>query len=443
MDYIPHTVEEINRMLQVIGVKSLEDLFVDIPPHLRLSRRLDLPGSLSEQELAQEIKVLSGKNRIPSLCLMGAGAYNHYIPAVVRHVISRSEFYTAYTPYQPEISQGILQAIYEYQTMILELTGMEVTNASMYDGATAMAEACLMALKARGTSRVVVSRAVHPEYRSVLKTYVGTNNYDVQEVPFDKEGRTDLRVLTNVLDHEVAVVVIQSPNFFGVIEDMAAIAHLTRERKISLCYTFTEALSLAFLKPPGDWGVDFVAGEGQSFGIPMNYGGPSLGILATTREFLRRIPGRIVGATKDREGNRGFVLTLQTREQHIRREKATSNICSNEALCALAACVYLSLMGKNIMKLARLNFEKAHYLADQLSKLKGWKLSFPTPFFNEFTLQVPDMPSVVEALSQEGILPGYVLNRDYPELASDLVFCVTEVVTREDMDKVVSILRRV
>lgn len=443
MDFIPHTPDEIKQMLNVIGVKQIDDLFADIPAPLRLTQPLNLPPQLSEQELYSEMVALSEKNRLPSLCLMGAGAYHHYVPAAVKHILSRSEFYTAYTPYQPEISQGILQAIYEYQSMILTLTGMDVTNASMYDGATAMAEACLMALKARGGARVIASRAIHPEYRGVLRTYARANGVEIKEAPFDAQGRMDLRALESLIDKETTVIVVQSPNFFGVIEDVGAVSEVARKKGVDVCYTFTEALSLAFLKAPAFWGVQFVAGEGQSFGIPMNFGGPYLGILATKGEFIRRMPGRIVGATRDAEGNRGFVLTLQAREQHIRREKATSNICSNETLCALAAAVYLSLLGKNLSELARLNFHKAHYLARELTNLRGWKRTFPSPFFNEFAVQVPDAGAVVEALSEKGIMPGYVLEKDYPELKGAMVFCITETVTRQDMDKVVSILKQV
>ncbi|HOJ51197.1 MAG TPA: aminomethyl-transferring glycine dehydrogenase subunit GcvPA [Syntrophales bacterium] len=443
MDYIPHTPEDIRHMLQTIGVESVDELFGDIPSGLRLMQPLNLPPPLTEQELACEIAAMSERNKVPYVCLMGAGSYNHYIPAVVRHIIGRSEFYTAYTPYQPEVSQGILQALYEYQTMILRLTGMEVTNASMYDGATALAEACLMALRAKGGSRIVVSRAIHPEYREVVKTYATANGYEVREAPIDPEGRTDARALEALMDREVAILAVQSPNFFGVLEDMAGLAEMAHQKGVLVCYVFTEALSLAFLQPPGCWGVDFVAGEGQSFGIPMSFGGPSLGILATTQAFLRRMPGRIVGATKDEKGERGYVLTLQAREQHIRREKATSNICSNETLLALAAVAYLSLLGRSLRELALLNFHRAHYLARRLSLLKGWQMTFASPFFNEFTIQAPDVRAVVERLSQEGILAGYVLNDDYPELKGGIVFCVTEMVSRRDLDEVVSILSRI
>jgi len=442
LDFIPHTPEDIREMLTVIGVERVEELFSDIPLHLRLSRLLDLPSPLTEQELTRKMEAIREGNRLPGLCLTGAGAYHHYIPAAVRHLIGRSEFYTAYTPYQAEISQGILQAIYEYQTMVLSLTGMEVTNASMYDGATAMAEACLMAIKMNNLPQIIVSRAVHPEYRKVLMTYAGAYGCEVKEAPFGGDGRTDLRALETLVGKETAVLVIQNPNFFGVLEDLAALCQLKRMKGVLLSVVFTEALSLALLKSPGQMGADLVAGEGQSFGIPLNYGGPYLGILAATRAFIRRMPGRIVGATKDGEGKRGYVLTLQAREQHIRREKATSNICSNETLCALAASIYLSLMGKNLKKLAELNVKRAHYLMKRLSELKGWGRMFNTPFFNEFVMRTPDSREVMERLQGAGVMGGYPLDGDYPELKGGIIFCVTEMVTRREMDWVVSLLER-
>jgi glycine dehydrogenase subunit 1 len=378
---------------------------------------------------------------IPAVTLTGAGAYHHFIPAVVGHVISRSEFYTAYTPYQAEISQGILQAIYEYQTMIARLTGMQVANASMYDGASAMAEAAVLAAKTLNRTRIVVIRSVHPEYRQVVKTYAWANGYEVIETPYEKSGRINRDALLQAVDDRTAAVLIQTPNFFGIVEDIASIASDVHAKGALLVSGFTEATSLGILKPAGDMGADFVVGEGQAFGNPMNFGGPYLGIFASTNKFLRKIPGRLAGATVDKEGKRGFVLTLQTREQHIRRERATSNICSNEALCALAAAVYLVSLGKNLKKLAELNIRKAQYLKQRLSEIEGWEVVFPAPVYNEFVVRCPDPKAANQKLQAKGIIGGYELEKDYPELKNSLLFCATEMLSREDMDRIISIVR--
>jgi glycine dehydrogenase subunit 1 len=383
---------------------------------------------------------LAAKNRVPALTLRGAGAYHHYIPAVVGHVVSRSEFYTAYTPYQAEISQGILQGIYEYQTMIAGLTGMQVANASMYDGASALAEAAVLAAKTLGKDRIVMVRSIHPEYRQVVRTYAWANGYEVVETPFAQSGGLDREALLDSVDDRTAAVLVQSPNFFGVIEDLAAVERDVHAKGAWLVAGFTEALSLGLLKPAGEIGADIVAGEGQSFGNPLNFGGPYLGIFAAQGKLLRKIPGRLAGATVDREGRRGFVLTLQTREQHIRREKATSNICSNEALCALAAGVYLASLGKNLHKLAWLNVQKARYLKEKLSALPGWSPVFDGPVFNEFAVRCPDPAGANAKLERNGIVGGYEAGRDYPELSDVLIFCATEMVTKEQMDRVAGIL---
>ncbi len=441
MDYIPHTPEDIRRMMSAIGIASVAELFEDIPEKYRLKRFLDLPPSLSEQEISGLMKDYAARNVVPSMILKGAGAYNHYIPAVVGHVISRSEFYTAYTPYQAEISQGILQAIYEYQTMIARLTGMRVANASMYDGASAMAEAAVLAAKTLNRNRIAVIRSVHPEYRQVVKTYAWSNGYEVTEIPYGQNGQLDPKALADGVDQHTAAVLLQSPNFFGVVEDCAAIASIVHSRGALLVSGFTEATSLGILKPPGEAGADFVVGEGQALGNPLNYGGPYLGIFAATEKFLRKIPGRLVGATVDQEGKRGYVLTLQTREQHIRRERATSNICSNEALCALAAAVYLVSLGKNLRKLAALNVHKTQYLMKQLLKIPGWEPIFSGPVYNEFAVRCPDPQAVNGKLRREGIVGGYELAKDYPEREGGMLFCATEMLSREDMDRVAEILR--
>jgi len=440
VNFVPHTPADVEEMLRVIGVTSVDDLFADIPSTARLTRELALPPALSEQDLATTLAAISRENQIPQVCLLGAGAYRHYIPAVVRHLMSRSEFVTAYTPYQAEISQGILQALYEYQTMILQLTEMEVTNASLYDGATATAEACLMATRARHHGRIVVSRALHPTYRAVLRTYGHAQGWEICEVPYDSDGRTDMTSLEELVNAETAVVVVQSPNFFGVIEHLAPLVALAHERGALFCSVVTEALSLGLLVPPGRLGVDFVAGEGQSLGLPVSYGGPYLGILATRQTFLRRMPGRIVGATTDATGKRGFVLTLQAREQHIRRERATSNICSNETLCALAAAIYLAYMGKGLYDVARENARRARYLASRLEELAGWRRLFSAPFFNEFVMEVPDVALSQERLARAGMMGGYVLADTYPELSRHILFCVTEMTPLAALDQVVTLL---
>jgi len=441
MDYCPHTPDDIAQMQSAVGIASIHELFVDIPEKFRLHAKLDIPAALSEQETIVAMSDIAGKNKLPQFTLTGAGAYSHFIPAVVGHIVGRSEFYTAYTPYQAEISQGILQAIYEYQTMIAHLTGTEIANASMYDGASAMAEAAVLCAKMSNRTKIIIARSVHPEYRQVVNTYSWANGYTVVETPYASSGQIDLNALQKELDDQVAAVLVQSPNFFGVIEDIAPISEAAHQKGALLVAGFTDGTSLGILKPAGVSGADFVVGEGQSFGNPLNYGGPYLGIFAAQEKFLRRIPGRLVGATIDKNGKRGFVLTLQTREQHIRREKATSNICSNEALCALAAGVYLAALGKNLKRLAELNIYKTQYLKNKLLKIKGWKEIFSAPVYNEFVLRCPDARQVNEKLQASGIIGGYELQKYYPELENTLLFCATEMLSKEDMDRVVAILK--
>ena len=441
MDYCPHTPEDIAQMKVAIGVGGVEELFADIPDKFRLKGIPDMPPALSEQETVDLMRSIGARNQVPRVTLTGAGAYAHYIPAVVNHIVGRSEFYTAYTPYQAEISQGVLQAIYEYQTMIAHLTGTEIANASMYDGASAMAEAAVLCAKMSDRTKILMARTVHPEYRRVLQTYAWANGFTVEEIPYAPSGQLDMAKLQAVLDKQVAAVVIQSPNFFGCIEDVTPIAEAAHSCGALLIAGFTDGTSLGILKPAGACGADFVVGEGQSFGNPLNYGGPYLGIFAAREKFLRRIPGRLAGATVDKNGKRGFVLTLQTREQHIRREKATSNICSNEALCALAAGVYLAALGKNLHQLAKLNVNKTQYLKSKLLSLAGWKDVFPAPIYNEFALRCPDAHVVNEKLRAEGIIGAYDLQKDYPELNNTLLFCATELLSKEAMDRVAQIIR--
>lgn len=439
MDYVPHTHEDVQEMLDTIGADSLEALFADIPAEFILRELLDLPCSLSEHGLMRTMEELAAKNAKAPVSLTGAGAYQHYIPAVVKYVVARSEFYTAYTPYQAEISQGILQAIYEYQSMIASLTGTQVANASMYDGATATAEAAVLSAKTLNRKKIISAGSIHPDYRQVLATYAWANGYEVVTIPYDGTGRISAATLQTSLDKETAAVIIQSPNFFGIIEDIAAVSPEVHSCGAYVIATFTEATSLGALKPAGTLGADFVVGEGQSFGNPLSYGGPYLGIFAASEQFLRKIPGRLVGATVDKEGRRGFVLTLQTREQHIRRERATSNICTNEALCALAAAVYLVCLGKNLKRLAEMNIKKAHYLKDQLSLLKGWQPAFSGPFYNEFVMTCPDPSYVNKRIHDAGIIGGYEIGRNYGDLKGGLLFCATEMLSKSTMDLVISI----
>lgn len=441
MDYCPHTSDDIAQMQEAIGIGSIEELFADIPQKFRLKQMPDMPASLSEQETLGLMQAMSRKNIMPRVTLTGAGAYAHFIPAVVGHIVGRAEFYTAYTPYQAEISQGVLQAIYEYQTMIAHLTGTEIANASMYDGASALAEAAVLCAKTSNRSRIVVARSVHPQYRQVLQTYCWANGYTISEIPYVANGQLDVAAMQRALDDSVAAVVVQSPNFFGCIEDITPIADAAHACGALLIAGFTDGTSLGILKPAGACGADFVVGEGQSFGNPLNYGGPYLGVFAAREKFLRRIPGRLAGATVDKNGKRGFVLTLQTREQHIRREKATSNICSNEALCALAAGVYLAALGKNLGKLAALNIYKTQYLKNKLLQLDGFKEVFSAPVYNEFALRCPNARAVNEKLRAEGMIGAYDLQKDYPELDNTLLFCATEMLSKDDMDQIVRILK--
>lgn len=437
MRYHPHTEADRKEMLAAMGMKSMQDLFADIPEKVRLTRELNIPGGpLSEQELVKHLGELSGKNAnlAEYVSFLGGGVYDHYIPSAVNHLLLRSEFFTAYTPYQPEISQGTLTAIFEYQTLICRLTGMEVANASMYDGASALAEAVLMAAEAVRRKEILLSAAVHPEYREVVKTYARGQGLAVAEVPFTG-GITDLDALKAKISGNTAAVVVQNPNFFGCIEPVLELGEAAHSQG-GLYIVAVEPVSLGILKPPGEYGADIVVGDGQSLGTPPSYGGPHLGFMAATAKLVRRMPGRIVGQTVDTRGVRAFVLTLQAREQHIRREKATSNICSNQALNALAATIYLCLLGKKgIRELAELCLQKAHYLAGKLAGLPGFRLAFSAPFFQEFVVRTPAGPALInQALLKDKILGGLDLGTFYPELAGHQMFAVTERRTRAEMD---------
>jgi len=438
MRYLPHTKEDISAMLKVVGIDALEGLFSTIPEGCRKIGPLNLPGPLTEWELNLHMASLAGSMAtMPEYrVFMGAGSYEHFIPSSVSSLLGRSEFVTSYTPYQPEISQGTLQGIFEYQTLICRLLGMEIANASMYDGASALAEALLMAARITKKKKVVLSTLVHPYYREVVKTYLKPTGYGVVELPYLEDGKTDLSALDGMT--ELAAIALQSPNFFGCIEDLATVHERAMESGAMFITSFTEALAYGLLKNPGSCGADIVCGEGQSLGIPQSFGGPSLGIFATRMKHVRSMPGRLVGKTVDRAGKRGFVLTLATREQHIRREKATSNICTNQGLCALGAAMYMASLGKNgIRELARLNYDKAEYLKSQLRK-SGFKIRFDGPTFNEFVVEFPgSFEPAYNRLLKEKTVAGLPLAPYFPELANHYLMCVTETRTREDMDTLI------
>jgi glycine dehydrogenase subunit 1 len=440
--YIPNTDQDQKKMLESIGTSDVGELFKDIPENLQLKRRLDINAPMSELEVNKEINRLAEKNlnNEELVCFLGAGSYDHYIPSVVKHITGRSEFYTAYTPYQPEISQGTLQAIFEYQSMIAELTGMEVSNASMYDGATACAEAAMIAMESTKRKNIIVSKTLHPDTRKVLNTYIKYHGGNLIEAGY-KEGETDIEGLTSLVDKNTAAVIVQNPNFFGIIEDLTEVEKITHANK-ALLIMCVDPISLSVLKTPGEIGADLVVGEGQSLGNAMNFGGPYLGFMASTSKLMRKIPGRIVGQTEDLDGKRAFVLTLQAREQHIRREKATSNICSNQSLNALAAAVYMSVMGKEGLKeAAKLCIKKAHYAYNELIKSGSCKPVFNKPFFKEFAVKtVVNSRTVKDELLMDGILGGYLLEQDYPELKNSLLFCVTEKRSKEEIDRLVKLM---
>ena len=416
-------------MMSAIGVKSLEDLFSHLPAEVRLKRPLKVDPGKSEYEIVDYFRARGDENANGYASFLGAGVYNHYRPVLVDTVVSRGEFLTSYTPYQAEMAQGTLTSIFEFQTMICQLTGMDVANASMYDGSSAVPEAAMMAMRATGRDRIVVSRAVHPEYREVLATYAQHQGMPVAEFGYSSDsGAVDLADLESKMDKETAAVIIQSPNFFGIVENSRAAAEIAHKHGALLIFVFAEAVSLGLLEPPHD--ADIVAGELQSFAISPVYGGPFAGIIATKEKFIRQMPGRLVGETKDSRGNRAFCLTLATREQHIRREKATSNLCTNQALIALMATVFMTVYGKQgLRELAAQNLAKAHYLGGKL------KLRFSGPYFNEF-VGTGDAARVNKRLLDKKIVGGVELKRFYPELDGCMLLCATEMSRREKMDAV-------
>lgn len=445
MSYISLSDKDKKEILDKIGVSSLGGLFRSIPKNLRLDRELDVPSALTESELIQYFESLEKKNSYSEfLSFLGAGAYPHFIPAIVDYLSSRGEFISPYTPYQSEISQGTLQVIFEFQTLICQLTGKDVANASLYDGASAAAEAVLMADRLRGKSKVLVASTIHPQYRSVIKTYTRNLGTMIEEIPFTDSGALDFDLLSQRLDEETTAVVYQSPNFFGIVEDIKKISDITNSHQALSIAVVAEPISLGLFKAPGHLGADIVTGEGQSFGIPLSFGGPYLGFMSCSEEFLRQFPGRIAGQTNDLEGNRGFVLTLSTREQHIRRERATSNICTNQAWCALRATIFLETLGKQgLRELAWQNAQKAHYALKRLSGIKGVKRKFNGVTFNEFVLEFSkSWTDIDEFLRKKGIIGGLSLGNYYPQLNNCALFCVTEMHKKEDIDKLVDSLER-
>ncbi len=433
MRYLPKSDAERAAMLREIGVPSIDSLFSVIPEPFRLTRDLDIPRQMGESEIIDYFKDAAAHNGTGYASFLGAGAYRHYRPVAIDTIVQRGEFLTSYTPYQAEITQGTLQAIYEFQTMICELTGMDIANASMYDGSTGAAEAAMMAMRVTGRDGVVVARSVHPEYREVMATYGQHNGSRLMEAEFGEDGRLDLAALDASIDATTACVLVQSPNFFGVVEDIAAIAEIAHAKGALLVVSIAEAISLGAVRAPVE--ADIVSLEAQSFGVAVSYGGPYCGVLAAKEKYLRQMPGRLVGEAKDAHGNRGFVLTLSTREQHIRREKATSNICTNQALVALMATVYLTVYGREgIRELAEHNLAKAHYAAQQLGQ-HGELLFAGSPRFHEFVLRTEEAPDELNArLLGEKIVGGLDLRRWYPELGNATLWCATELTTREQID---------
>jgi glycine dehydrogenase subunit 1 len=436
MRYLPKSPADREQMLREIGCKSMDDLFAPIPASYRLKRDLKVPRQMAESEIIDFFRGCAEASAAGYAMFLGAGAYSHYRPVVIDSLISRGEFFTAYTPYQPEIAQGTLQAIFEFQTMICELTGMDVANASMYDGSTGAAEALLMAMRVTGRSGAVVARTVHPEYREVMRTYSQHQNMPIAECGYLENGRIDMADLEKKITADTAVVLIQSPNFFGTIEDVKAVAEFAHQKGALLAVSIAEGLSLGVVRPPVE--ADIVSMEAQSFGVPLGYGGPYAGVMAAKEKYVRQMPGRLVGETRDRDGKRGFVLTLSTREQHIRREKATSNICTNQALIATMATIYMTIYGREGLKeLAAQNLAKAAYAAGEFGK-RAKVLFAGAPRFNEFVVQSKDDPyDINERLLAKKTIGGFPLRKFYPELGNAALWCCTEMNSKEQIDQAV------
>jgi len=443
MRYLPKSKSERQQMLQTIGVDSVEKLFESIPESLRLKKPLPLPGPLSEMEIIEYFRARAAENAAGYTSFLGAGVYHHVRSVVTDALVQRGEFLTSYTPYQAEISQGTLTAIFEFQTLMCQLTGQEVANASMYDGSTALTEAVLMAERITGRHRVLVARSVHPEYRQLLATYAKNLGLAIEELHYAKCGQLDLAKIDTQKLSDVAAIVVQSPNFFGVLEELAPIAEVAHAAGALLVSTVTEGVSLGIVKPPSE--ADIVAMEGQSFGVPPSYGGPFVGVIATREKFVRQLPGRLAGQTVDDKGNRGFVLTLATREQHIRREKATSNICTNEALFALIATIHLSLLGKEgLREMALQNLAKSQFALTALENIPGVRRVFPSPVFNEFVLEFPRSVKLMNAeLLREKIIGPLPLGTHYPELTKRGLVCVTETMPRAEIERFATAVKRI
>ncbi len=442
MRYIPNSPEERADMLGLLGLSNAGELFRSIPNDVQLNRPLNVTDPLAESEVIAAMESMAAKNTAATKpSFLGAGVYSHFSPTIVDHLIQRSEFFTSYTPYQPEISQGTLQYIFEFQTLVCQLTGMEVANASMYDGSTAMAEAYLMAQRVTRREKIVVAKSVHPEYREVATTYDQHGDSEIVEIGFDEAtGRV---VGLDALDDKTAALVVQSPNFFGCIEDLKSLGDAAHAVGALFVVVVTEAISFGLLKPPGEFGADIVVGEGQSWGVPMSFGGPHLGLFATRDKYIRQMPGRLCGVAYDKNGNRGFVLTLSTREQHIRREKATSNICTNQGLIALAATIYMETMGKSgLQEVAEQNAQKAAYAKEQIAAIDGYSIPFSSPTFNEFVVRGPRPASEVleKVRTANGIVGGLALSKYYGGHESDILVCVTETMSRANIDAFVDAL---
>jgi glycine dehydrogenase subunit 1 len=443
MRYIPNSPDERRAMLADIGIERIEDLFDQIPEQLRLNEPVGIGDPVSEPELLEYFRTLASQNGIDYQSFLGAGAYSHFIPVIIDSLISRAEFFTAYTPYQPEQSQGTLQYTFEFQTMICQLTGLEVANASLYDGSTAVAEAVLMAHRVTRRNGFIVADTVHPQYREVIASYTKNLGLTIDVAGHSESGTLDTKSLG--IDATTAALVVQSPNFFGAIEELQKLADVAHEAGALLIVAVTEPMSFGVLKPPGACGADIVAGETQSFGIPLSYGGPYCGMFATLDKHVRQMPGRLVGEAYDDEGRRGYVLTLSTREQHIRREKATSNICTNQGLFALMATIYLATMGKRgVQEVAAQNLQKAHYAALAINKLDGYSLQFSAPFFNEFVVQTGrPAEEINKLLLEHRIVGGITLDQYYPGMRNSLLVCVTETMPKDSIDRLVDTLSQI
>jgi glycine dehydrogenase subunit 1 len=443
MNYISLSDKDKKEMLDKIGISTVDELFNSVPENIKLKRLLDVPAALSELELVDKLKEISEKNKNAGLLsFLGAGAYQHYIPVVVDYLSSRGEFVSPYTPYQPEVSQGTLQVIFEFQTLICQLTGMDIANASLYDGASGAAEAVLMANRLTRKEKILVASTIHPQYRQVIQTYTQNLGLSIEEIDFVNSGKINTEQLSKKIDEKTAAVVCQSPNFFGIIEDIQTISDIAHKKNALSVYVVTEPLSLGILEPPGKLGADIVTGEAQAFGMPLSFGGPYLGFMACSKKYLRQFPGRIAGQTKDVDGKQGYVLTLSTREQHIRRERATSNICTNQALCLLRATIFLETLGKcGLRDMAAHNLYKADYARQKINEVKGIESRFSGTSFNEFVLSFnKPWVEIESSLREKLIIGGYNLQKDYPGLKNCALFCVTEMHKKEDIDKLAEIL---